>query len=62
MVDAGLTYTPNEGNWKVSIFGKNLTDTVVLGGITGLPPSLGGGYFAPMKKGRRYGIEFTYSM
>ena len=60
MVDAGLTYTPNEGEWSLALYGKNLTNTVVLGGITGLPPSLGGGYYAPLKKGRRYGVEFNY--
>lgn len=60
IVNAGLSYTPNDGNWKISLYGKNLTDTVVLGGLTGLPESLGGGYFAPLKKGRRYGVEFNY--
>lgn len=60
IVNAGIVYKPKEGNWKLSLYGKNLTDTVVLGGLTGLPPSLGNGYFAPLKKGRRYGIEFTY--
>jgi iron complex outermembrane recepter protein len=60
MVNAGLTYYPAEGDWTVSVYGKNLTDTVVFGNMTALPFPGDATYFAPMKKGRRYGAEFRY--
>lgn len=60
MINAGLTFTPNDGNWTLSIYGKNLDDTVHLGTISPLPwPD--SQYFASMKKGRRFGVDFIYS-
>lgn len=59
LLNAGLVYAPNEGNWSLSFFGKNLTDEAILGGMTVLPfASFGAPYFAPMGKGRRWGAEF----
>lgn len=58
MVNMSLGFEPNEGNWSVTIYGKNLTDEVVLGGLTLLPfGDLGSNYLAPMAKGRRWGAE-----
>ncbi|WND01480.1 TonB-dependent receptor [Temperatibacter marinus] len=66
MMNASVDFAPNDANWKVSLYAKNLTDESVLGGMTVLPfaiPALGLDYpyFAPMGKGRRYGAEISYS-
>ncbi|MBL4837702.1 MAG: TonB-dependent receptor [Kordiimonadaceae bacterium] len=62
MVNAGLAFEHESGNWSVSLYGKNLTNTVMLGGVTVLPfSSFGGTYFAPMKKGRRWGAELSFN-
>jgi iron complex outermembrane recepter protein len=62
MVDAAIAYATQSG-FTYSVFGKNLKDEVTHGGDTQLPPSLGGpgASFAPLNKGRVYGIEVKYS-
>ncbi len=61
-LDASYTLTLENG-FKLSLFGKNLTDEVVHGNDTQLPSFLGpvplGGTFAPLTKGRVVGLELT---
>jgi len=55
-VDASISYNiPNTGG-NISIYGKNITNDVLLGGDT----QLGLGTFSPLAKGGVYGIELTY--
>ena len=65
IVDAGVDFYSDDGKWVFGIFGKNLTDEVRHGGDTQLPSLLGpiplGGSFAPLAKGRVYGVEATYN-
>ena len=57
-INAGLAFEPREGNWTLSLYGKNLSNDPVLGGLNVLPfGDFGGSYFAPLKKGRRWGAE-----
>jgi iron complex outermembrane recepter protein len=64
MVDAGLIYMPANADWTVSIYGKNLTDEAVFGAVipigTSFAPGDSSQYFAPLQKGRRYGVEVKY--
>ena len=66
MINAGITYRPARGKWSLNLYGKNLGDEAVLGGLTVLPfPALGftdATYFAPMQKGRRYGAYIGFNM
>jgi len=61
-VDASYTYYLENGT-TFSLFGKNLTDDVTHGNDTQLPANLGGvpvgGTFAPLNKGRVFGIEVS---
>jgi len=65
IVDAGLSFTSNDGMWVFALYGKNLTNDVKWGGDTQLPPVLGpvplGGTFSPLAKGRIVGAEVTLS-
>lgn len=62
LVNAGLTFEHADGNWSLSVYGKNLTNTAFLGGVSPLPfASLGGSYLSPLKKGRRYGAELRFN-
>ncbi len=65
IVNAGLDFYSNSGNWVFSLYGKNLTDSVNHGGDTQLPAMLGpvplGGTFSPLVKGAHYGAEVTYN-
>lgn len=65
MVNAGLTYKPHEGNWTITLYGKNLTDETVFNFVGGLGSSFAPGnsalYYAALGKGRRYGVELSYS-
>ena len=58
LVNAGLTYEPLEGNWRISLYGKNLTDKVIYKTLFPLSNQ----NFAPIGKGRRYGLEFRYQL
>jgi len=64
LVDVGFTYAPNDGVWSLSLYGKNLLDTAVLGSIVSFPPAFypgpDGNYTAGLGKGRRWGLEFAY--
>ena len=63
IVDAGLSFSSNDGRWVFGLYGKNLTNEVKWGGDTQLPTQLGGqelgGTFSPLAKGRMYGAEVT---
>ena len=63
IVDAGLSFSSNDGMWVFALYGKNLTNEVKWGGDTQLPSMLGpaplGGTFSPLAKGRMYGAEVT---
>ncbi|MEM9257013.1 MAG: TonB-dependent receptor [Pseudomonadota bacterium] len=66
IVDAGLDFYSNSGNWVFSVYAKNLLDEVKHGGDTQLPDDLAdavpwGGTFSPLSKGRHYGLEVTYN-
>ncbi|MBV1877001.1 MAG: TonB-dependent receptor [Pseudomonadales bacterium] len=60
IVNAGATFTPNVGNWSLSMYVKNLTDEIHYAGL--FPLSDGKTMFAPVKEGRRYGIEMRYEL
>ena len=65
IVDAGLSFSTNDGMWVFALYGKNLTNEVKWGGDTQLPSALGpaplGGTFSPLAKGRVVGAEVTLS-
>ncbi len=65
MLDAGLDFYSNSGNWVFSIYGRNLLDEVNHGGDTQLPNDIGGfptgGTFSPLTPGARLGLEVTYN-
>ena len=52
-----LSFAPRGTPWRVSVYGKNLTDQVILSGASILP-NVDGVYFAPP---RTYGIQVQYS-
>ncbi|MBV1877000.1 MAG: TonB-dependent receptor [Pseudomonadales bacterium] len=58
IANAGITYVPNDANWTLSLYGKNLNDQVI---YKSLAP-IGNQSFAPIGKGRRYGLEFRYEI
>ena len=60
VVDAGIDITPMNGRFSIGFYGKNLLDQVKHGSYVGLHPSLGGGSFAPLSKGRTFGVQLTY--
>jgi len=65
IVDAGLDFHSNSGEWIFSLYGRNLLDEVAQGGDTQLPALLGpvplGGTFSPLNPGLRVGLEVTYN-
>ena len=65
ILDAGIDFQPFDGDWIISVYGRNLLNTVKHGGDGQLPATLGplplGGTFAPLNKGRVIGVEATYS-
>ena len=65
LVDAGLDFATDDGRWVFGIYGKNLTNEVLNGGITVLPGDIGGvpvgGTFTPLLKGRLVGVDVSYT-
>ncbi|MCR9105484.1 MAG: TonB-dependent receptor [Gammaproteobacteria bacterium] len=65
MLDAGLDFQSNSGEWMFSLYGRNLLDEVSHGGDTQLPDTIGpvptGGTFSPLTPGIRVGLEVTYN-
>ncbi|MFV0275962.1 MAG: TonB-dependent receptor [Parahaliea sp.] len=68
IVDFGLDFHSNSGQWIFSLYGRNLLDEMRHGGETQLPAVLQpggiplGGTFSPPSKGRLYGLEVTYNL
>lgn len=64
ILDLGLDFHSNDGHWTVGVYGKNLLDDVKHGGDTQLPNDISGvpagGTFAPLAKGRIYGLQVDY--
>ncbi|VUD52457.1 Colicin I receptor [Thalassocella blandensis] len=64
MLDLGVDLRSADETWEVGIYGKNLLNDVKHGGDTQLPDDISGvptgGTFAPLSKGRIYGMQFTY--
>ena len=57
--NASVNWISPESTWRVSLFGKNLSDEANYGNLT----SIGGLYTAgPMQKGREYGLEVQYQL
>jgi iron complex outermembrane receptor protein len=57
LIGASIGYEPANSHWKVALWGKNLTDTQYITGIT-----IGSPFTAPIGDPRTYGvrIEYTY--
>ncbi|TGD74311.1 TonB-dependent receptor [Mangrovimicrobium sediminis] len=66
ILDAGIDFHSANGNWTVGIYGNNLLDDVKHGGDTQLPDTISGvpagGTFAPLAKGRYYGVQVTWNL
>ncbi|MFK7828188.1 MAG: TonB-dependent receptor [Congregibacter sp.] len=65
ILDAGLDFYSNDGQWVFSLYGRNMLDTVKHGGDTQLSPTLAGvptgGTFSPLMRGQTYGAEVTFN-
>lgn len=64
MIEASFSYAPNDGHWRVTLYGENLLDEATWGGDTVLPSTAAFGFtggerptFSPLNKGRVLGIE-----
>lgn len=64
IVDANLSYAPENAGWRVSLYGENLGGEATWGGDTILPSTAAFGYsgserptFSPLNKGRVLGVE-----
>lgn len=68
IVDANVSFTPDDSHWQFSIYGANLTDEVTWGGDTILPSSPAFGFtaggprptFSPLNKGRVVGAQLRF--
>ena len=68
VLDAGIDVTPMDGRFSIGFYGKNLLDKVKHGSYVELPETIGflelsapaGGSFAPLSKGRTFGVQLTY--
>ena len=65
-LDMAVDYHVGDGTWIVSLYGRNLMNTVRHGGDTQLPGLLGpvplGGSFSPLNKPATIGAEVTYQL
>lgn len=64
LIDARLSYAPDDGPWALALYSENLTDEATWGGDTVLPSTAAFGYsgserptFSPLNKGRVIGVE-----
>ncbi|MBB5209894.1 TonB-dependent receptor [Microbulbifer hydrolyticus] len=68
MVDFSIGFTPDSGNYRLALFGKNMLDEVSEGNDTQLPGMLGpvtlgpNSTFTPINRGRIVGIELNYEI
>lgn len=68
ILDAGIDITPMDGRFSIGFYGKNLLDKVKHGSYVELPEAIefltliapAGGSFAPLSKGRTFGVQLTY--
>ena len=60
ILDAGIDITPMDGRFSIGFYGKNLLDQVKHGSYVELNPLVGGGSFAPLSKGRTFGVQLTF--
>jgi iron complex outermembrane receptor protein len=67
LLDANVTFRPNNTDIAISLYGDNLTDETTYGGDTVLPAAVGGDVnpnalatFSPLNKGRVFGLEVRY--
>ena len=68
ILDAGIDITPMDGGFSIGFYGKNLLNEVKHGSYVELPETIGfahlsalaGGSFAPLSKGRTFGVQLTY--
>ncbi len=60
IIDAGIDITPMDGRFSIGFYGKNLLDKVKHGSYVGLVEQIGGGTFAPLSRGRTFGVQLTY--
>ncbi|BFM10575.1 TonB-dependent receptor [Simiduia litorea] len=65
ILNAGVDFHSNDEHWVLGLYANNLLNSVNHGGDTQLPAVLGpvplGGSFAPLSKGRTYGVDLTYN-
>lgn len=68
IVDANFSFAPGDGNWRLAVYGENLTNEATWGGDTILPSSPAFGFsggarptFSPLNKGRVLGVELRVS-
>ena len=69
MVDFSIGFAPDAGNYRISLFGKNMLDEVSEGNDTQLPEVMAGLFelgpnstFTPLNRGRIVGIELNYEI
>ncbi|QKX18772.1 TonB-dependent receptor [Microbulbifer sp. YPW1] len=68
MVDFSIGFSPDSGNYRLALFGKNMLDEVSEGNDTQLPGMLGpvtlgpNSTFTPINRGRIVGIELNYEI
>ena len=69
IVDAGVDIAPMGGRFSVGLYGKNLFNKVKHGSYVELPETIDtlvlpsapvGGTFAPISRGRTFGVQLTY--
>jgi iron complex outermembrane receptor protein len=58
---AGASLAFDDRHWTVSVYGRNLLDTVTDGVVAALPASLGGGAFRTLNEGRVIGAELRFA-
>jgi len=58
---ASTSLTFPDGHWTVSVYGKNLLDTVTDGVVAPLRAQLGGGAFRTLNEGRVIGGEIRFA-
>jgi len=65
-LDVAIDWHMGNGNWVISLYGRNLMDSVRHGGDTQLSALLAGyptgGTFSPLNKPATWGMEVSYSM
>ncbi|EED36380.1 outer membrane protein [Luminiphilus syltensis NOR5-1B] len=61
ILDVALDFHTGDGHWILSLFGRNLLNTVRHGNDTQLPSSLGG-TFAPLGRPATVGVQASYTL